>query len=94
MLTANQRSWQNKLNESQRKIISEEAAEAGQAARTGVREKEEENIAIMQKAGVAFTRPDVAPFRDKMGPAYEILKKSLGDDTWNAWTKLVNAARD
>jgi tripartite ATP-independent transporter DctP family solute receptor len=93
MLTANQRSWQNKLNESQRKIISEEAAEAGQAARKGVREKEEENIAIMQKAGVAFTRPDVAPFRDKMGPAYEILKKSLGDDTWNAWTKLVNAAR-
>jgi tripartite ATP-independent transporter DctP family solute receptor len=93
MLTANQRSWQNKLNESQRKIISEEAAVAGQAARKGVRDKEEENIAIMQKAGVAFTRPDVAPFRDKMGPAYEILKKSLGDDTWNAWTKLVNAAR-
>jgi hypothetical protein len=24
-----------------------------------------------------------------MGPAYDVLRKSLGDDTWNAWTKLV-----
>jgi len=47
----------------------------------------------MQKAGVAVTRPDVAPFREKMGPAYDVLRKNLGDDTWNAWTKLVAAAR-
>ena len=74
-------------------LVPRWAAVAGQAARKGVREKEEENIAIMQKAGVAFTRPDVAPFRDKMGPAYDVLKKSLGDDTWNTWSKLVASAR-
>lgn len=93
MLAANPRAWQNKLDAAQRRIVSEEAATAGAAARKGVRDREEENIAAMQKAGVAITRPDVAPFRDKMAPAYETLRKSLGDDTWNAWTKLVAAAR-
>jgi tripartite ATP-independent transporter DctP family solute receptor len=93
MLAANPRAWQNKLDATQRRIVSEEAAVAGAAARKGVRDREEENIAAMQKAGVAITRPDVAPFREKMAPAYEVLRKSLGDDTWNAWTKLVAAAR-
>jgi tripartite ATP-independent transporter DctP family solute receptor len=93
MLVANQRAWQNKLNEAQRKIISEEATVAGQAARKAVREKEEEHIAIMQKAGVAITRPDVAPFRDKMAPAYDILRKSIGDENWTNWSKAVTAAR-
>lgn len=93
MFAANPRSWQNKLDEAQRKIVIEEATVAGAAARKGVRDREEENLAQMQKAGVAVTRPDVAPFREKMAPAYEVLRKSLGDDTWNAWTKLVAAAR-
>jgi tripartite ATP-independent transporter DctP family solute receptor len=93
MLAANPRAWQNKLDATQRRIVSEEAATAGAAARKGVRDREEDNIAAMQKAGVAITRPDVAPFREKMAPAYEVLRKSLGDDTWNAWTKLVAAAR-
>jgi tripartite ATP-independent transporter DctP family solute receptor len=93
MLAANPRAWQNKLDAAQRRIVSEEAATAGAAARKGVRDREEEQIATMQKAGVAITRPDVAPFRDKMAPAYDVLRKSLGDDTWNAWTKLVAAAR-
>jgi tripartite ATP-independent transporter DctP family solute receptor len=93
MLAANPRSWQNKLDAAQRRIVAEEAAIAGAAARKGVREREEDNIAAMQKAGVAITRPDVGPFRERMGPAYEVLRKSLGDDTWNTWTKLVAAAR-
>ncbi len=93
MLAANPRAWNNKLNAAQRQIISEEAVIAGTAARKGVRDKEEESLAQMQKAGVAVTRPDVAPFRSKMGPAYEVLRKNLGDDTWNTWSKLVTAAR-
>jgi tripartite ATP-independent transporter DctP family solute receptor len=93
MLAANPRSWQNKLDAQQRKIITEEAVIAGAAARKGVREREEDYLAQMQKAGVALTRPDVAPFRDKMGPAYEVLRKNLGADVWNAWAKMVTAAR-
>lgn len=93
MFCANPRSWTNKLNEAQRQIVSEEAATAGAAARKGVRENEESNLAAMQKSGVAVTRPDVGPFREKMEPAYAQLRKALGEDTWNTWTKLVAAAR-
>lgn len=93
MFCANPRTFANKLSEEQRKIIAEEGTKAGAAARQGVRDNEEANLAAMQKAGIEITRPDVAPFRDRMGPAYEQLRKALGEDTWNAWTKLVAAAR-
>ena len=93
MFAANPRTWKNKLDAQQRTIIAEEATTAGAAARKGVQGREEEYIATMQKAGVAITRPDVAPFRAKMDPAYAVLRKNLGDDTWSAWTKLVTAAR-
>lgn len=93
MFCANPRTFANKLSEEQRKIVIDEGTKAGAAARKGVRDNEEANLAAMQKAGVEITRPDVAPFRDKMGPAYEQLRKALGEDTWNAWTKLVAAAR-
>lgn len=93
MFCANPRVWSGKLTEEQRKIISEEGTKAGAGARKGVRDNEESNLAAMEKAGVAVTRPDVAPFRDKMGPAYDQLRKALGEETWNNWTKLVAAAR-
>jgi len=93
MFAANPRTWKNKLDEAQRKIIIEEATTAGTAARKEVRDQEEAYLARMQKAGVAVTRPDVAPFRAKMDPAYDVLRKNLGDETWNTWTKLVAAAR-
>ncbi len=93
MFCSNPRTWNSKLNEAQRKIVQEEGAKAGAAARKSVRENEEANLAAMQKAGVEITRPDVAPFRDKMGPAYDQLRKALGEETWTAWTKLVAAAR-
>ena len=55
--------------------------------------KEEEQIATMQKAGIAITRPEVAPFRDKMAPAYDVLRKSIGDENWNNWSRAVAAAK-
>lgn len=93
MLCANPRVWSGKLSEEQRKIVSEEAVKAGIAARKGVRENEEANLTAMEKTGVKVTRPDVAPFRERMGPAYEQLRKALGDKTWDEWAKLVAAAR-
>jgi TRAP-type transport system periplasmic protein len=81
MFLANPRSFA-RLSEEQRQIVIEEGTKAGQAARKGVRDKEESYLAEMQKAGVAVTRPEVAPFREKMGPAYDQLRKTLGDETW------------
>ena len=93
MFCANPRMWTSKLNDDQRKIIIEESTKAGQAARKTVQANEEANLAAMEKSGVAITRPDVAPFREKMGPAYDQLRKALGNDTWTAWVKLVAQAR-
>ncbi|WP_291299197.1 TRAP transporter substrate-binding protein [Elioraea sp.] len=92
MFAGNPRAW-GRMNDAQRAIVTEEATVAGAAARRGVQEKEEFFLAEMQKANVAITRPEVAPFRDRMGPAYEQLKRALGDETWNTWAGLVNAAR-
>jgi tripartite ATP-independent transporter DctP family solute receptor len=93
MFAANPRTWKNRLDDQQRTIIIEEATAAGAAARKAVRDREEEYLGAMQKAGVAITRPDVAPFRARMDPAYAVLRKNLGDDTWNAWNRFVAAAR-
>jgi tripartite ATP-independent transporter DctP family solute receptor len=93
MFASNPRVWNERLSADHRKVITEEAVKAGAAARKGVRNNEETYISEMQKAGVAVTRPDVAPFRDKMGPAYDQLKQALGADTWETWSKFVAAAR-
>ncbi len=93
MFCSNPRSWTSKLTDEQRKIVSEEGTAAGARARKGVRDNEERYLSEMQKAGVEVTRPDVAPFRDKMEPAYAQLRKALGEETWASWTKLVAAAR-
>jgi len=92
MFLANPRSW-NRLNEAQRTIFTEEAVQAGNAARKSVREQEESYLAEMQKAGVAITRPEVAPFREKMGPAYEQLRRALGEDVSKTWAGFVEAGR-
>lgn len=92
MFMANPRSF-GRLSEEQRQIVTEEGTRAGQASRKGVRDKEEFYLSEMQKAGVAVTRPEVAPFRERMGPAYDQLRRALGDETWTAWTKLVETGR-
>jgi tripartite ATP-independent transporter DctP family solute receptor len=92
MFLANPRAW-NRLSEEQRGIFTEEARHAGNMARTKVREQEESYLAEMQKAGVAITRPDVAPFRDRMGPAYEQLRRALGEEVSKTWTGFVEAGR-
>ncbi|MGB3719064.1 MAG: C4-dicarboxylate ABC transporter substrate-binding protein [Proteobacteria bacterium] len=92
MFAANPRSW-GRMTEEQRAIVTEEATKAGSEARKGVREKEEWYLSEMEKAGLTITRPPVEPFREKMGPAYDQLKKALGEETWNTWTEFVKQAR-
>lgn len=92
MFAGNPRSW-GRMRDEQRAIVTEEAVKAGAAARKGVQEKEEWYLGEMEKAGVKITRPEVGPFREKMGPAYEQLKKALGDETWDTWAALVKEAR-
>ena len=93
MMCANPRVWNDRLTEEQRTIISEEAVVAGAAARQEVQSSEEDYIAQMEKAGVAVTRPEVEPFRSRREPAYAQLRAALGEETWTAWSALVDAGR-
>ncbi|MBL4918505.1 TRAP transporter substrate-binding protein [Szabonella alba] len=93
MLCANPRVWNDRLTEEQRAIISEEAITAGNEARQAVQDGEAAAIAEMEEYGIAVTRPEVEPFRAKMGPAYDQLRAALGDETWTTWEALVNDAR-
>jgi TRAP-type transport system periplasmic protein len=92
VFAASPKAW-NRLTPEQRTIMTEEGLRAGNEARAEVQQQESAYLADMEKAGVQITRPEVAKFRALMGPAYAQLKKVLGDDTWAAWSKLVDAAR-
>jgi tripartite ATP-independent transporter DctP family solute receptor len=89
---ASPKAW-DRLTPEQRTIVTEEGRRAGNEAREEVQKQENAYLADMEKAGVQVTRPEVAKFRALMGPAYAQLKKVLGEDTWAAWSKLVDAAR-
>lgn len=92
MLAANPRSWE-RLSDDQRAVIVEEATAAGREARTAVQANEESYLKKMQEAGVEVTRPAVAPFRERMEPAYAQLRKVIPEDTWQTWDGFVEAAR-
>src|SRR5262249_61809205 len=92
-LVASAKTWTGKLNNEQRRILAEEAKKARDEARKMVQDKEESYIAEMEKTGMRTTRPDVAPFRARMGPAYTEIKRYVGEDAWNTWEKYVSAAR-
>jgi tripartite ATP-independent transporter DctP family solute receptor len=92
VFAASPKSW-DRLTPEQRTIVTEEGLRAGNEARAEVQEKENAYLADMEKAGLQITRPEVPKFRAMMGPAYTQLKKVLTEETWAAWSKLVDAAR-
>jgi TRAP-type C4-dicarboxylate transport system substrate-binding protein len=55
--------------------------------------QEADQIAKMEKAGIKVTRPDLAPFRAVMGPAYERIGKYAGEDNVKTFMKFVEEAR-
>ncbi|MFA5026951.1 MAG: TRAP transporter substrate-binding protein [Candidatus Methylomirabilota bacterium] len=92
VFAASPKAW-DRLTPEQRTVFVEEGRRAGSEARAEVQEKEGAYLADMEKAGLKATRPEVAKFRALMGPAYAQLRKVLTEETWTAWSKLVDAAR-
>jgi len=70
ILTVSAMSWP-KLTPGQQTIFREEAASAGDLMRKLTGDQEKDQIAKLQAAGMQVTTPDLAPFRAKMGPAYQ-----------------------
>jgi len=82
-----------KLSPEQKKIFREASQLAGTYMRQVMQADEEDLIAKMEKAGVQVTRPDLAPFRALMGPAYERVAKYAGEENAKKFREFVEAAR-
>jgi tripartite ATP-independent transporter DctP family solute receptor len=82
-----------KLTPEQRQIFREESKKAGDFMRQAIMSEEESLIAKMEKAGLKVTRPDLAPFRAAMKPAYERIGKYAGEDNVKIFMKYVEEAR-
>ncbi|WP_375691775.1 TRAP transporter substrate-binding protein [Pseudooceanicola sp. LIPI14-2-Ac024] len=93
MLVSSPRTWKG-LSPDVQAVISEEAQKAGAWAQKAVRDGEEEMLSKMEAEGVTVTRPDPAPFRAKMDPAWEIMRERIGAETWDKWMGFVDAARE
>ncbi|MBT9386833.1 TRAP transporter substrate-binding protein [Pseudooceanicola sp. CBS1P-1] len=92
MLVGNPRIWKG-LSPDVQAVISEEALKAGKWAQEAVVANEEQMLVAMEEDGVTITRPDPAPFRAKMGPAWDAMRERIGDKTWEEWMGYVDAAR-
>jgi tripartite ATP-independent transporter DctP family solute receptor len=67
--TVSAATWK-KLTPAQQAIFQEESAAAGNLMRKLIADDEAEQIKKLEAAGMQVTRPDLAPFRAKMEPAY------------------------
>ncbi|WP_172330145.1 TRAP transporter substrate-binding protein [Mangrovicoccus sp. HB161399] len=92
MLVASPMTWK-RLSPDVQAVLSEEGIKAGQWAQQATMDGEEEMLSAMDDDGVQITRPDPAPFRAKMEPAWDVMRERIGKDTWDTWMGFVEAAR-
>src|SRR6266568_9334566 len=90
--TVGANTWK-KLSPEQQAIFREESAAAGDLMRKLITEGEAEQIKKLEAAGMQVTRPDLAPFRAKMEPAYKRIADYAGADNVKKFRDMVEAAR-
>ncbi len=88
----NARSWA-KLTPEQQAILREESVAAGWTMRRQLQSEEEGLIQKMEAAGMKVTRPDLAPFRAAMEPAYKKIGDFAGEANVKTFLGYVEAAR-
>ena len=85
-------SWK-KLTPAQQQIFREESASAGDLMRKLIVDAEADQIDKLKTAGMLVTRPDLAPFRAKMDPAYKRIAAYAGEDNVKKFRDMVDQAR-
>jgi len=86
------RSWA-RLSPAQQTIFREESAAAGDLMRQLVAAGEADQISKLGAAGMQITRPDLAPFRALMEPAYKRISEYAGADNVQKFRAMVDRAR-
>jgi len=78
----NKKSW-DKLNPAQQKILAEESAIAAKSARKALRDAEATQLKDLETTkGIKIARPDLAPWKAAMGPAWDKVKARVGADNF------------
>jgi tripartite ATP-independent transporter DctP family solute receptor len=84
--------WQ-KLTPEQQAIFREESAAAGDLMRKLIADGEADQLVKLAAAGMQITRPELAPFRAKMEPAYKRIAAYAGEDNVKKFRAMVEASR-
>lgn len=84
------RAW-DKLTSEQQRIIREESDKSRLLMRKLVRDEEAKQVKEMRGMGVRIDEPDLASFKAKMGPAYDKIKKNVGEANFNKWMEMSKA---
>src|SRR6201987_5294485 len=82
-----------RLTPGQQAIFREESTFAGELMRKLIAEQEDDQIKKIEAAGMAVTRPDLAPFRALMGPAYERIAAYAGADNVKKFREMADQGR-
>ncbi|MBV8600399.1 MAG: TRAP transporter substrate-binding protein [Candidatus Eremiobacteraeota bacterium] len=88
ILTVSAITW-NKLSREQQAIFREEGVAAGDLMRKLMGEQENDQIAKLGAAGMQITRPNLAPFRAKMGPAVKKISDYAGAENVDKFVAIV-----
>ena len=90
--TVSTATW-TRLTPGQQAIFREESASAGELMRKLIADQEDDQIKRIEAAGMAVTRPDLAPFRALMGPAYERIAAYAGADNVKKFREMADQGR-
>ena len=82
-----------KLTPGQQAIFREESASAGELMRKLIADQEDDQIRKIEAAGTTVTRPDLAPFRALMAPAYERIAAYAGADNVTKFRQMADQGR-
>jgi tripartite ATP-independent transporter DctP family solute receptor len=82
-----------RLSPEQQAIFREESAAAGNLMRRLIGAQEAELIGKLEAAGLRVTRPDLAPFRARMEPAYKRIAAYAGEENVKKFREMVEQGR-
>ncbi len=86
----NKKSW-DKLTPAQQKIVAEESAAAAKFARQKLRDNESVQLKDLETTkGIVVARPDLAPWKAAMGPAWEKVKVRVGAENFKRFMDMVD----
>jgi TRAP-type transport system periplasmic protein len=90
--TVGANAWR-KLTPAQQTMFREESTAAGDLMRKLMADSEADQITKLETAGMRITRPELAPFRALMEPAYKRIAAYAGEDNVRKFRDMVEQAR-